>query len=379
MRDGTSVWYSEKYKRWIFQVSFRDSRGKRVTIQRRAKTKSEAERRAIDLARSPNLKAMRSTALDVQGLIGRYVEYQNMRVRSSSLANSVHLLRLYVVPVMGTRNIEKVDAAAIEDLMTSLARANLRTSSINTVRAKVHALFAFAFRQGLVDSNPVKNVPRYAELGSKPSQVQQPWSLIEARSALAAFRGSDLEAFLVIALTTGMRKGEILGLRWSDVNFGNLTLKIQRSRGERRQIGPTGNIEIKLTEGAPKTQASIRTLPMSDDLAASLMRLRDQRFEGSSLIPEEHLILGANGAPMSPSYLTRAFNRKLKASGVRRIRIHDLRHTVAHLALEAGVLLEEISQGFGHKGVEITKRTYAPAVQALSDRFAKKVSTILFQ
>ena len=82
---------------------------------------------------------------------------------------------------------------------------------------------------------------------------------------------------------------------------------------------------------------------------------------------------------MSPSYLTRAFNRRLKASGVRRIRIHDLRHTVAHLALEAGVLLEEISQGFGHTGVEITKRTYAPAVQALSDRFAKKVSTILFQ
>lgn len=379
MRDGTSVWYSEKYKRWIFQVSFRDSRGKRVTIQRRAKTKSEAERRAIDLARSPNLKAMRSTALDVEGLIGRYVEYQNMRIRSSSLANSVHLLRLYVVPVMGTRNIEKVDSAAIEDLMISLARANLRTSSINTARAKVHALFAFAFRQGLVDSNPVKNVPRYAELGSKPSQVQQPWSLVEARSALAAFRGSDLEAFLVIALSTGMRKGEILGLRWSDVNFGNLTLKIQRSRGERRQIGPTGNIEIKLTDGAPKTQASIRTLPMSEDLAASLIRLRDQRFQGSSLIPEEHLILGANGAPMSPSYLTRAFNRKLKASGVRRIRIHDLRHTVAHLALEAGVLLEEISQGFGHTGVEITKRTYAPAVQVLSDRFAKKVSTILFQ
>lgn len=379
MRDGTSVWYSEKYKRWIFQVSFRDSRGKRVAIQRRAKTKSEAERRAIDLARSPNLKAMRSTALDVEGLIGRYVEYQNMRVRSSSLANSVHLLRLYVVPVMGTRNIEKVDSAAIEELMTSLARANLRTSSINTVRAKVHALFAFALRQGLVDSNPVKNVPRYAELGSKPSQVQPPWSLVEARSALAAFRGSDLEPFLVIALSTGMRKGEILGLRWSDVNFSNLTLKIQRSRGERRQIGPTGNIEIKLTDGAPKTQASIRTLPMSEDLAASLIRLRDQRFQGSSLIPEEHLILGASGAPMSPSYLTRAFNRQLKASGVRRIRIHDLRHTVAHLALEAGVLLEEISQGFGHTGVEITKRTYASAVQALSDRFAKKVSTILFQ
>ncbi|BDQ00738.1 site-specific integrase [Aquiluna sp. KACHI24] len=379
MRDGTSVWYSEKHKRWIFQVSFRDSSGKRRAIQRRAKTKSEAERRAIDLARSPNLKSRRNAAIDVQGLIARYVEFQKMRVRSTSLANSVHLLRLYVVPVMGNRSIEKVDSAAIEDLMSSLAQSNLRTSSINTVRAKLHALFAFAVRQGILDSNPVAKVPRYSESGGKPSQVQSPWTLEEASAALAAFRDSDLEAFLLIALSTGMRKGEILALRWSDVNFANQTLKIQRSRGERRQLGLNGDVEIKLTEGAPKTQASVRTLPMSDELAASLLQLRNHRFQLRGLATNEHIILGANGAPMSPSYLTRAFNRKLKEAGLRRIRIHDLRHTVAHLALEAGVLLEEISQGFGHSGVEITKRTYASVVQALSDRFAKKVSTILFE
>ena len=379
MRDGTSVWYSEKHKRWIFQVSFRDSSGKRRAIQRRAKTKSEAERRAIDLARSPNLKSRRNAAIDVQGLIARYVEFQKMRVRSTSLANSVHLLRLYVVPVMGNRSIEKVDSAAIEGLMSSLAQSNLRTSSINTVRAKLHALFGFAVRQGILDSNPVAKVPRYSESGGKPSQVQSPWTLEEARAALAAFRDSDLEAFLLIALSTGMRKGEILALRWSDVNFANQTLKIQRSRGERRQLGLNGDVEIKLTEGAPKTQASVRTLPMSDELAASLLQLRNHRFQRSGLATNEHIILGANGAPMSPSYLTRAFNRQLKGAGLRRIRIHDLRHTVAHLALEAGVLLEEISQGFGHSGVEITKRTYASVVQALSDRFATKVSTILFE
>jgi integrase len=117
---------------------------------------------------------------------------------------------------------------------------------------------------------------------------------------------------------------------------------------------------------------------LSDELAQVLKSLRDECFDAKRVLLDQHLILGANGSPMAPSYLTRAFNRKLEQAGIRRIRIHDLRHTVAYLALEAGVALVEISQGFGHNGVEVTKRTYAPAVQALSDRFARQVSKLLF-
>lgn len=378
MRDGTSVWYSEKHKRWIFQVSFRDSTGKRLTIQRRAKSKSEAERRAIDLARSPNLKAMRSSAINLNKLILRYIDYQSMRIRPNSLANTIHLLKLYVVPIWGEKNIERITPMMVEELMTSLASAGLRTSSINTVRAKAHALFSFALRQGLLESNPVTLVPRYSQSGGTSSQVQAPWALDEARSALAAFKDSELEVFLTLALSTGMRKGEILALRWSDLNFETSTLKIQRSRGEKRVLDRQGQISVELSEGPTKTKASVRTLPMSEELAQLLKRLRDQRFVNERVLLDQHLILGANGSPMAPSYLTRAFNRKLKQAGIRRIRIHDLRHTVAFLALEAGVALVEISQGFGHNGVEVTKRTYAPAVQALSDRFARQVSKLLF-
>jgi integrase len=175
-----------------------------------------------------------------------------------------------------------------------------------------------------------------------------------------------------------MRKGEILALRWSDINFDNGTLRVQRSRGERRVIGNSGEIFIELCEGPPKTLASVRTLPMGDVLSRVLRELRDTQFCSSEVLLDKHVVIGANGAPLSPSYLTRRFNRKLKESGLRRIRIHDLRHTVAYLALESGVALEEISQGFGHNGVEVTKRTYAPAVQALSDRFANQLSQILF-
>lgn len=378
MRDGISTWYSEKHNRWIFQIAFRDARGKRVTIQRRAKTKSEAERRAIDLARSPNLKARRSAAIDINKLIMRYIDYQSMRIRPNSLANTIHLLKLYVVPIWGEKNIERITPMMVEDLMTSLASAGLRTSSINTVRAKAHSLFSFALRQGLLESNPVTLVPRYSQAGGIPSQVQVPWTLEEARSALAAFKNSELEVFLTLALSTGMRKGEILALRWSDLNFETSTLKVQRSRGERRVLGKHGQISVELSEGPTKTKASVRTLPMSEELAHLLKWLRDQRFGTEKVLLDQHVIMGANGSPMAPSYLTRAFNRKLEQAGIRRIRIHDLRHTVAYLALEAGVALVEISQGFGHNGVEVTKRTYAPAVQALSDRFARQVSKLLF-
>lgn len=378
MRDGTSVWYSEKHKRWIFQVAFRDSSGQRRTIQRRARTKSEAERRAIDLSRSPQLKEVKLGVVNLDALLAKYIAEQKLRVRPASLANSVHLLNLYVLPMWGRRNISNITQNMIEELLVELEGSGLRVGTVNTVRAKLHALLNFAVRKGHLVSNPVSQVRPLAYSAGKASQVQPPWSISEAKAALAAFKGHELEPFVVLALATGMRKGEILALRWSDVNFSSLTIRIQRSRGERRVLSATSKLEVKILEGLTKTKASNRTLPMSAEVASLLSDLKIRRFGAHEGGEDGYLILGMHGNPISPSCLTRSFNKVLVEAGIRRIRIHDMRHTAANLALETGARLEELSQGLGHTGTEITKRTYAPAVQALSDRFVSGVSRALF-
>ena len=378
MRDGISTWYSEQHKRWILQVSFRDASGKRRTIQRRAKSHGEAEKRAIDLSRSPALKQLQSGNLSMEQLLESYIKEQRLRVRPTSLANTVHLLNLYVLPRWAKRKIANVSPDMVEDLLYGLASSGLRVGTVNTVRAKAHALFAFAVRKGHLTINPISKVRPLSYTDSSKSQVQAPWRLQEAKSALAAFKGHHLEPFFVLALSTGMRKGEILALRWSDINFPSSTVRVQKSRGERRILVEHSRLEIQQIEGETKTRASNRTLPLSEEVAALLHEVLDQRTRAGEVLQDDYLILGANGQPISPSYLTRGFNAVLKKSGIRRIRIHDLRHTAANIALESGARLEELSQGLGHTGTEITKRTYAPAVQALSDRFVSGVSRALF-
>jgi integrase len=208
--------------------------------------------------------------------------------------------------------------------------------------------------------------------------VKDPWSISEVRSVLKAFSGHFLEVFMLIALTTGMRKGEILGLQWKDVDFRHRQIRVEKSRGERKILNSDQSISVSNELGPTKTKSSTRVLPLTSRLREHLLALREIReAKGIPAGPEDYLVLGAKGEPISPSYMSKLVTKHLKANNIRRIRIHDTRHTVAVLALEEGVPLEEVSQGLGHSGVEITKRIYAPSVQGLSDRFVNRMDQIL--
>lgn len=380
MRDGISVWYSAKEQRWVFQVSYKDETGKRHRIQKRAKTKSEANRRALDLARSPHLKTLVTRNNRFDELIKDYASTMTHQVRPNSLAASMHLLNLYVRPVVGKKKINEISVPQVAELLNKLRTSGLSVNTVNTVRAKFHALMEFALTQGRIDFNPVSRVkPLKYKLGDE-TQVKAPWSLGEVQNVLRAFSGHFLEVFLLFALTTGMRKGEILGLQWRDIDFENKQVRVEKSRGERRSLNADQSISVSIEVGPTKTQSSNRHLPLTTRIIDHLVELRRRRqLIGHSIGPEDFLVLGANGQPISPSYLGKSIANQLRVNNVRRIRIHDIRHTVAVLALENGVPLEELSQGFGHSGVEITKRTYAPVVQGLSDRFVNRMDQIISQ
>lgn len=378
MRDGISVWFSAKEQRWVFQISYKDETGKRHRIQRRAKSKSEANRRALDLARSLHLKAMVTRSNRFDELMKDYASTMTHQVRPNSLAASMHLLTLYVYPVFGKKKIDEIKVPQVAELLNKLRTSGLSVNTVNTVRAKFHALMQFALSQGRIDLNPVSRVkPLKSKLGDE-TQVKAPWSLGEVRDVLRAFSGHFLEVFLLFALTTGMRKGEILGLQWRDIDFDNKHVRVEKSRGERRSLNPDQSISVSVEVGPTKTKSSNRHLPLTNRLIDHLVELRRSReLRGHSTGPEDYLVLGAKGQPISPSYLAKAIATQLRAHEIRQIRIHDTRHTVAVLALEDGVPLEEVSQGLGHSGVEITKRIYAPAVQGLSDRFVNRMDQII--
>lgn len=377
MPEGVYIWFSEKYQRWIFQVTFRDASGKLRKIQRRANSQKEAKRRAIDLARSPSLKRQPGENLTLGDFLIQYIQNVDGQLRPSSLANNLHIVNLYIAPTFGKTRLVDITPSLISLWMRNLRVRGLRAGTINTARAKLSTLLNHAFELGLVLENPVAKTKPMTNFQEQPSVVQEPWTLEESKAALAAFSGHWLLGFVTIALLTGMRKGEILALTWRDLDFEKRTIRVNKSRGERRAVTPAGHIQVVIAESQTKTRSSNRTLFMPDQIF-TLMKNKEEALKQSGLFaPDAHVITGQKGAPLAPSYLAKAFNQVLENNGLRRIRIHDIRHTSAVLALEAGAPMEEVSQGFGHSGMDITKRTYAPVVPALSERFVKRLSDFL--
>lgn len=378
MRDGISVWFSERENRWVFQVTYKDQTGKVRKIQRRAKSEREAHIRANDLARSSSLKNAHLKKPKFDQLLEQYAKFKASKMLLSSLANNLHILKLYASPFFKDLRVDQITPDQVANWMDALEGRGLKTQTINTARSKLSAILNFACQKKYVESNPVAYVPRHHQQPGAPTQVQSPWDLYETRQALRAFKGHLLEPFVVLGITTGMRKGEILGLRWSDIDFANSQIRVRRSRGERRVAISPSEFVVRVEDGPTKTASSLRSLPLTPVLREVLEgHQKYLQSIGQEVSPNSYVICSASGTPLSPSHLGKVFRRVLEKNNIRKIRIHDLRHTAAVLALEAGVPLEAISQGLGHQGVEITKRTYAPVVPALSDRFVNQISEIL--
>jgi integrase len=376
--DGISVWLDPKSNRWIVQCRIVHPGQKPLKIQRRARSKREAIRIGQELRLSASSARRKVTLQTFDLVLEKYAAEKKYEVQESTLSNYVHLLRLYGATVFGSRDFRSITAAEISELLVSLRARGLSASTVNTIRSRFVDLFKFAKQRGHTDLALENCVKRHKVNHTTNSKVQMPWSVDECRKALAAFKGSALEVFVSIALTTGMRKGEILALRWGDISEKDNSLRITKSRGEKRLLTVDGRFVTKMVEGSTKTVSSLRTLELNPVVLEALERHKVQlQHLGIDVLPESYVVVGEKGNPISLSALHRTFKRVCLHEGLRLIRVHDMRHTVAVLALEAGADLVEVSQGLGHSGVEITKRVYAPIVPGLSDRFTSRVYEVL--
>lgn len=377
---GVSIWQDAKTKKWVAQVRIPRPGQKPVTIQRRASSKTEARQLAVELRSSATLKtrAVSAGKLTFEQLLEKYREQKAFEIQQSTLGNYIHLLRLYALPTLGKRQITAISEEDISNILNGLRSRGLTPSTVNTVRARLIDVFKFAQQRHYIQSTPMSYIKRHRATGQGNTQVKAPWTTDETKAAVNAFKGSPLEVFMAFAIGLGMRKGEILGLRWSDLDFEQNEFHIQRSRGEKRILNDKGAFESRVIEGAPKTENSNRVLPLTPEICSALAALKTRLNEkGLEPVADDHLVVTDENKPMSLSTLNRTYTRLLAQAGVRRIRIHDIRHTVAVVALEAGVPLIAVSEAFGHSGIEITRRTYAPKVPGLSREFSNTLSRAL--
>ena len=208
-----------------------------------------------------------------------------------------------------------------------------------------------AVRWGLIASNPVLMV----DAPSLKRTEIQPYSVDEARALLQAAAEDRLEARWVIALMLGLRQGEVLGLGWQHVDFPRRTLRVARSL-QRQADGTLAMVETK-------SDRSNRVLPMPPAVVAALVRRRQaQRVElkliGLDESPYGLIFTTASGTPIHPRNDYRSFRRLTEKAGLRRVRLHDLRHTAASLLLAQGVAARVVMEILGHSQISITMNTY---------------------
>jgi integrase len=305
-------------------------------------------------------------SLTVEAYLRWWLTHARGRVRATTYAGYEALLRCHAVPRLGTLllievaplNVQAVYAALLEE-------GKLSSGTILNLHLVLTQALGQAARWGLLPANPVAMAqpprPRRAELAVVDAAL--------AQRILERATGTSVEAPCAIAIATGMRRGEICGLRWSDLAPDWSVLHVRRTLEPTRQ-GP------QFFE--PKTRRSRRAVALPRFLHPFLDRQRDdqarrQHVLGSDWVGSGLVIDSGDGDPLHPCTLTSRWRLFLRREGLPPIRFHDLRHAHATLMLSQGVHPKVVSERLGHASVGITLDLYSSVLPSLQTEAAQAI------
>jgi len=229
----------------------------------------------------------------------------------------------------------------------------------------------------------VSLIPKYRAEPFAKTQVQPAWTTEEVLKALKAAEGEPIELFLHLVASTGLRRGEALGLKWDDIDFERCTAYIQRTRVDLTEATESGRGVTVQAHQPPKTAKSRRLIllaPVVLDLLRrqELSQQMDRYVMGERWEDGDWVFARKNGTPQSVSGISQRWKRFLAKHNLRHVRIHDLRHSYATNALIADQRIEMISEQLGHSSIRITKDTYAGSVPSLAYSSAVGMSQLLY-
>ena len=304
--------------------------------------------------------------LDVAGYLRQWLAHARGRIRAVTYEGYEVLLRRHALPRLGQLRLEELDPLAIQNLYGELLagsaeRGALSAGTVLNLHLVLNQAFAQAVRWQLLAANPVAGAqpprPRRA-----PRQLVDPPLLA---ALLASVAGSWLEAPAAIAVATGMRRGEILGLRRSDLKSDLSALQVHRTLQPTRQ---------GLVFEQPKTARSRRTVLLPAFLRPYLERQlaaqAARRARAADWQEQGLLIDRGDGRPLNPDTLSTGWARHLRRQKLPPIRFHDLRHAHATLMLVQGVHPKVVSERLGHASVGITLDTYSHVLPTLQEEAA---------
>lgn len=361
--------------RWCAQVTVginpETGRPKRRTVYGRTRQEA-ADKLARLLADAQQGLLVEPARETVAEYLHRWMETaQKPRLRPRTFEDYQQIIRRHIVPALGSVRLNRLQPAQLQALYTQKLEEGLSANTVRIIHAILHRALAQAVKWGMLPRNPADAVekprpPRHEMAVLTPDQV---------RAFLEAAREDRLYALYVLAITTGMRLGELLGLRWQDIDLSGARLVV------RVQLVWLGNRPM-LTE--PKTAKGRWPIDLPPLAVEALRQRRKQQAQ-------ERLLAGpawrdewglafttALGTPIRPANLRRwSFKPLLARAGLPPIRFHDLRHTHASLLLAAGTHPKLVQEQLGHSTVTLTLDTYSHVLPSLRRQVAATMQQLL--
>jgi integrase len=285
-------------------------------------------------------------------------------VRTSTYERNEEIVRLHIKPSLGRVGLKKLTPTHVRGLYSEKLDSGLASATVRRIHSTLHKALSQAVSDGIVPRNAAHvKAPRPA-----PEEIR-PLSEDEARAILDAARqsGERFEALYVLAITTGLRRGELLGLRWDDTDLELGTLRVGRAlvrEGGRHTLG-----ETKTRRGRRQINLTPRTV---NALKKHRKKQLEEKMKLAGLYKDHGLIFASGvGTPVNPEILVkRSFKPLLKKAGLPEIRFHDLRHTCATLLLSRGVHPKLVQELLGHATIAMTLDTYSHYLPSMGDQAA---------
>lgn len=345
-----------------------------VDGQRRSvygKTRAEAQRKlneAKEKARTGELVPTNKQT------VAQYLEYwlsiHKLEIREVTADRQASCVRRRMMPVLGTIRLQKLTTMHIQKWVNDMVEEGLEASTIKLyVKRVLNTALNNAVEQQLIGSNPCKRVvlPRIEEHEIQVLNEEQ------AQLLMHTSQGAPIETIVILALATAMRRGELLGLKWTDIDLGKGRIRIQRTLVYINKVG--------FRETEPKTKGSKRTITLAGFALTALKAHRQAQLKARSATSEwqdrDLVFCNKVGGYISFSSLDRQFRRLLEHAGLPHMHFHGLRHTCATLLLSKGTPVKVVQELLGHSSIKMTMDIYGHVLPGMQDNAMEMLHAIL--
>ena len=308
-----------------------------------------------------------ATSMIVDAWFEYWIDVKRKTVRPNTVRNYTERYYKNIQKVIGKKLLTEVKPIHCQKVFTNMADEGYRASTLYQTRIALFNMLEFAKENDVIINNPCKKSVK-SDMG-KPSKKKEALTVEVQKKLLEYAKGRSYENQYRFILQTGLRTGELVGLKWEDIDFLNKILKVQRSMEYRHSVG-------EWRVGEPKSKSGYRTIPLTDEAIKILkaQKEKNKKIKVVSIEWVEYVFLSRKGEPVKNSTYDTALFKICEQAEIDKFSMHILRHTFATRCIEGGMMPKTLQKILGHSNIGITMNLY---VHITEDEKQKEIDKVV--